>query len=63
MGVSLVVECGGRADLEDAQIILELADKGIALVRVVFWLHLNGPVKAFQAFPCDACIASVSLYK
>ena len=43
------------AHLEDAEVVLELPDEGVALVRVVLRLHLDRPVKALQALPGDAC--------
>ena len=52
-----------RLYLEDAQVGLELADEGSALVRVVLWLHLDRPVKALQPLPRDACARSSSLAK
>ena len=41
--------------LEDAQVVLELPDEGVALVWVVLRLHLDRPVKALQALSGDAC--------
>ncbi len=46
---------GLAAHLEDAQVVLELPDEGVALVRVILRLHLDRPVKALQALPRDAC--------
>ena len=46
---------GGPQYLEDAEVVAELADEGVALVGVVLRLHLDRPVKALQPLPCDAC--------
>ena len=47
--------------LQDAQVVLELPDQGVALVGVVGRLYLDRPIKAFQALPCDACRGNHSL--
>lgn len=41
--------------LEDAEVVPELLDEGLPLVWVVLRFHLDGPVKALQALPRDAC--------
>lgn len=51
-------EARGEGHLEDAEVVAELADEGVALVWVVFRLHLDGPVKALQPLPRDACTHS-----